>query len=1086
LLKILCANARLAPNRHCTVATLLLVLGAIALFLPARSYAQFNEPHVELDWFTIETPHFFVNYHQGTERTARIVAKVAEDCYGPITSLYHHEPDTKVSFIIKDVADYSNGAAYYFDNKIEIWASPLDFELRGTHYWLRNVVSHEFTHIIQSQVAMKFSRKMPAIYLQAFGYEAERRPDVISGYPNILISYPILGAIVPAWFSEGTAQYNRPLFGYETWDTHRDMILRMRALNDKLLTFAEMATFGKTTLGNESSYNQGYALTSYIGGQYGEDKVREISANMQNVFSTSIDGAIQKAIGISTDSLFAQWSHRLKESYSSRVAPILADRREGDTVAKQVGFMNLYPQWSPDGKSFVYISNKTSDYTAELIYKVDVATHKEQIIPTEGTVYSRVLFSKDGKRLLYARRAPPSIYGDRFYDLYEYDTVAKKERRITTGLRAFSPVYSPDESSIYCATMDDGTSNIFKVPRMGGKAIQLTHFTNSEQIYHPMLSVDGAKIYFDYSLKDERQLGVVDTNGGGFELLTPTGYDVRSASILDANRLLVASNKTGIFNIYVFDVRHQKLSQQTNVLGSGFMPSGILRGDSLDLLFSDYTTDGYTIHRSTVPANFSDTNFANNEYIPDTRDIFGTHRPPYAVNHAEEVRDTSIVNWPSLRQYEDIGDTSLKSRPYSNIYNGISFVPVLRFDDYNPNGHGLDNFWAGLYGFESDVTGRLSLSAGAVVNHNLERDLFAGVTSNTRLFSAFNFFPLLELSVANSTRKPGTLQENFGLDTVNTPYTIDFLTFDVGITHPIFTSSQFFRLGYTYSIYTSNTNQVYLPNNGVVVPGSNDNYFKGGDISLSYWTKAIAPTRTEIINPVGWWFKLRLDDENDKLLRGRHLDQNYSFIRIDAEYDHAWNLFSQYDGFGVHVRAAGLANTPFPVDSFFHFYEGGIAGNRGYPYYSLSGTDIASLQLRYFFPISNNLDTRVLQIYFDKMYLGFFADATVAFALQDGESLFTKFGDQVRHDLRRDVGAELRVETFSWYSIPTAIFFSAAYGLDQFNFQARRADGTLANVEYGHEFRFAAGVLFTFSFSEPNQPKMLQAEYLNQAVNRAW
>src|SRR5437660_12386707 len=85
--------------------------------------AQFNDAHVELDWFTIETPHFYVNYHEGTERTARIVAQVAEDVYGPITEFYGHKPDTKVSFIIKDVADYSNGAAYYFDNKIEIWAS---------------------------------------------------------------------------------------------------------------------------------------------------------------------------------------------------------------------------------------------------------------------------------------------------------------------------------------------------------------------------------------------------------------------------------------------------------------------------------------------------------------------------------------------------------------------------------------------------------------------------------------------------------------------------------------------------------------------------------------------------------------------------------------------------------------------------------------------------------------------------------------------------------------------------------------------------------------------------------------------------
>src|SRR5208283_4935388 len=100
------------------------------LALKNIAMAQDDFYHPELDWRTIETPHFYVHYHTGTERTARVVAKVAEDVYGPVTSLYHHKPDGKVNFVIKDYDDYSNGGAYFFDNKIEIWASALDFDLR--------------------------------------------------------------------------------------------------------------------------------------------------------------------------------------------------------------------------------------------------------------------------------------------------------------------------------------------------------------------------------------------------------------------------------------------------------------------------------------------------------------------------------------------------------------------------------------------------------------------------------------------------------------------------------------------------------------------------------------------------------------------------------------------------------------------------------------------------------------------------------------------------------------------------------------------------------------------------------------------
>jgi len=118
-------------------------------------------------------------------------------------AFYDHRPDSKVSFIIRDVDDVANGAAYFYENRIEILAPSMDFEFRGTHTWLRNVVTHEFTHVVQIQTAMKFGRTVPGIYLQWLNYESERRPDVLYGYPNVVASYPYSGFVVPVWFAEG-------------------------------------------------------------------------------------------------------------------------------------------------------------------------------------------------------------------------------------------------------------------------------------------------------------------------------------------------------------------------------------------------------------------------------------------------------------------------------------------------------------------------------------------------------------------------------------------------------------------------------------------------------------------------------------------------------------------------------------------------------------------------------------------------------------------------------------------------------------------------------------------------------------------
>ena len=64
---------------------LLLIL--ISLFSISQAQLKWYN-HPELDWKTLETEHFKIHFHQGTERSAREAAEVAEYVYEPITDLY--------------------------------------------------------------------------------------------------------------------------------------------------------------------------------------------------------------------------------------------------------------------------------------------------------------------------------------------------------------------------------------------------------------------------------------------------------------------------------------------------------------------------------------------------------------------------------------------------------------------------------------------------------------------------------------------------------------------------------------------------------------------------------------------------------------------------------------------------------------------------------------------------------------------------------------------------------------------------------------------------------------------------------------
>ena len=62
-----------------------IILLLISILCTVNLHAQFIEyNHPELNWYTIDTKHFQVHYHDGTERTARLTTKILEEIYEPL------------------------------------------------------------------------------------------------------------------------------------------------------------------------------------------------------------------------------------------------------------------------------------------------------------------------------------------------------------------------------------------------------------------------------------------------------------------------------------------------------------------------------------------------------------------------------------------------------------------------------------------------------------------------------------------------------------------------------------------------------------------------------------------------------------------------------------------------------------------------------------------------------------------------------------------------------------------------------------------------------------------------------------------
>lgn len=1010
-------------------------------------FAQVGKYNPDYKWYTIKGKHVQVHFHEGTERTAEIVLKIAEEVWKPITSLYGYEPET-VHFVIKDIDDYSNGATYFFDNKIEIWASALDFDLRGSHNWLRNVITHEFTHMVNLQSAMKLSPRIPAVYLQYMHYQDEQRPDILYGYPNSIVSYAVAGINVPSWLAEGTAQYQRYELGYDYWDSHRDMILRSYVLDNDMLTWNQMGVFSKTSLGNESVYNSGFALTTYIAKKYGEDKLREIFSALKTKTNFTVDAAIQDALGISGIDLYDEWKSYLKKDYEYRIAPVRKNIVMGDTLVKK-GFGNFLPRFVKHDSSIIYISNKGNDYLSQTsVYIYNFKTKKEKKILDK--VFSSVDFIPGADKLIYAKLSDDNPKWTNIHDIFMYDIKNDEETRLTHGLRANYPNVSPDGKKIVFLFQKDGTTNLGTVNIDGKDFRRLTFFDRGEQVFNPKFSPDNKEIYFGFIKRDIRNIARIDSNGANFQIVIKTRFDDRNPTFGEDGKFYYASDRTGISNIYSFDFRTGESTQITNVLGGAFYPAVDAKGN---LVYSGYTSKGYKLFF--LPFNKRKTILPSEEYL---------RKSPVTMLRPIPLGDLDSAEVRHLRNYDDTKIPDYEIKKYSGSFTKFTFLPFIRYDDYNTTSNDLEKIKAGAYVSSSDYLDRFDIFAGAGINARLERDLFLMFNYRDKIPGLYDLGlkPELSLELYNISRKANT-DIYFNVDSTqsfNADYTVpidvsySLLEFDVAAKHRIFSRQNHIELRYVFSRYSATIGSFIFPNTTYLYPSTNDTYLIGHDLRLTYTNRSIASNRDRDINPIGRKVNLRLDYESnqynnegkyevkDGMLQPVYGD--YSFPRLELNWQENISLFNSH-GLDFHLRYGTIFGPPQP--NFFDFYLGGLPGMKGYPFYSVSGNELLWLNVTYRFPIARDIDARFGPWYLDKVYLSFYGDYGNAW--NKGYPEFS--------DFKKDVGAELRIKLISFYIFPTAIFVNGSYSIDKFTSEIR--GHTITN---GKEWRFYFGMLFDF------------------------
>lgn len=1015
----------------------LIVFGSV--FAQAFSFYG-NQSHVR--WKTASSEHFVFNYPAEYTEHAGLVASYAEAVYDSVVKRYRSDLPKKVQVNLNN-ALYSNGSANPIENTLHLWLTNWDFKIRSSHHWLKDVITHEFSHLVSIENASKLPPFIYGLQVSYSDYFNERTTsDFLSFFPFTL---------QPLWFAEGTAQYESTRMGFDSWDSHRDMLLRTAALNDDLLDLEFMHLFDDHGIHSElGPYTQGFSLVNYISKHYGEEAVPKLWSELGRMHRVSLDGALKAVLGISEKDLYLAWKQEITHHYEAQ-KDSLGKLKSGKKWTKDA-FYNDFPVVA--GQHLYGISNFGSNWFEAEIFKIPLAldsiNSKKTIDITRFNKsgfklkkpwlergISVVETQKKGPLLAYVHYQNKDKNGRSYFDIDLLDTNGKA-RNLTYLADAVYPDISPlGNELVFARRLPQSTRfalSLIEIPPEDHLNFEepVDLFVPADSvlyfnIYNPKFSPSGESIAFSFFENETRGVMVVNKKGELLHKITEAGVDIRDPNWINEESLVFSSDANGIFNLYQFHLKNQEKKHLTNVLGGAFSP--FAHKDSL--FYIGYDSDGFSLY--TLPLLMDSSAKAPSP-------LYGNKKPLPSKNLSLEKRSLHGV------------ETHYKPIPNTPI-----LIPLISFEEKAPDFSVHDKGKAvpklGVLLLVSDPLSKTILQTGALLEVNGDfkyinssglspahaRDFFASLENTST--------PLdLQISYAHSNyvnqdtiryEDPRSYDDSISINhyatgshaiSIGAGYSLfkkqDSLSFQWAYQNSIFNLYQDF-LSWTYHKQASILSTLNLFHS-LPEEGPSTISGEGHGISISYQYSL-----ADLFRPGSFSESFTISSSGVI----QPIYRNYTLHEL------AFSAFGGLENplhsnarlnFGVYasgILSASAKDSKDTLDAFFYhplFLE-------GYPYlsskesFTRSATKTVLAQTHYLFPIYKNYRKRAWIWSTKDLYLDVYAQIGNAWSESLGN--WKSLKNKALWD--RSIGLEIRMANHMFYSIPLDISIHFAKALSR-------------------------------------------------------
>ena len=626
-----------------------------------------------------------------------------------------------------------------------------------------------------------------------------------------------------------------------------------------------------------------------------------------------------------------------------------------------------------------------------------------------GSVHSAPTWHSNGKIIYYSKKPKfPNKHGSMFYDIYSYSFETEKEKRLTFDARAFNPVFIDKDSTIaYLATYDGG-QDIFILDLKSSQSRKMSNLTDRPILSHLNYDKSSYSLFFDITSHHYRNIGYLDlkTEEISFDKNHPH-FDERNMSISDGGVQIYSQDKSGIYNLFMVNPIDTTSGYITNITGGAFMPDIAKDGR---VLFSLYKNGAYTISLL--------------DSIHLIQEDFVGYSPNYYQNNSGFSEPILALN-------------KTKAKPYVDQFPNMFIMPKVMMD--------YGTLKPGFYFYSSEVINRLTVFGGASVNKLQDVDMFF-------IFDFKRFYPTLFFETFYLTRNTTDNSTYQGIYDIHDDIKFRLVQFRTGMKIPIFGS--LLELSGTRQWYRAFINQ-NLPSEGIEAGAAYD-YFRGWSLSGDWSLDMVKRRLDKTINPSkGFKIWSKIDLENNDFIEGLDLsesgtltekfkDNNLGRIQLGGSYYYELPWQKRWT-VSLTSQVGWISNND--VDSFFHFYLGGLPGLKGYPFYSIQGTRSAMIDATFRMPI-----------FMEKHYKAkwtIWQNSTLGAIFQVGDAWTDTYS------LKKSVGIQWRLNGFSFYNFPTAIEVEYHQPVNKFELTINEEPITYGSTTW-NEGRTYVKVLFDF------------------------